>query len=156
MTSVLIFTAFLATAAPGPVEPCALLAPGAKPLIEVAAKKNHAPLALYLLGFSKQGRLAWLERRPGFDSDQYNWLLYVLDLNSDKMVAEREFLTTSGAVDSMCTKHGAAIARVLHAQQIERGPDLGLEQPDPAGDPTDVELVVGRRDREPKAPRLRW
>jgi hypothetical protein len=48
----------------------------------------------------------------------------------------------------MCTKHGVAIARVLRKQQIERGPDLVLEQPDAGRDPTDVELVIGRRDRE--------
>ena len=128
---------------------CGLLAPpDAKPIIEVAAKRARAPLAVYPLGFSRKGRLAWLESRLGFDSDQYNWLLYVVDLSTDRQLVEREFLMKSASVQALCARHEATIARVLDKMEIERGPALPLEQPDAARDPSAVDLVAGRRDRE--------
>ena len=134
--------------APAPAKPCTVLAPDAKPIIEVAGKGSRPPLAFYVLGFSKSGRLAWLELRQGFDSDEYNWILYVVDLNSDRQLVEREFSLKSANVQSLCARHDTAIARVLDKFDVERGRALALEQPEATLPPTTVELARGRRDRK--------
>jgi hypothetical protein len=131
-----------------PVKPCTVLAPDAKPIIEVAGKGRRPPLAFYALGFSKTGRLAWLELRQGFDSEDYNWILYVVDLNSDRPLVEREFPLKSSSVQALCARHDTAIARVLDKLDVERGRALALEQPEATLAPPTVELARGRRDRE--------
>ena len=133
---------------PAPAKPCTVLAPDAKPIIEVAGRGSRPPFAFYALGFSKSGRLAWLELRQGFDSEGYTWILYVVDLNSDRQLVEREFDFKSANVQSLCARHDAAIARVLDKLDVERGHTLALEQPEATLPPTTVELARGRRDRE--------
>ena len=136
------------TSAPPPAKPCTVLGPDARPMVEVAGKRDRAPLSFYALGFSKSGRFAWLESRRGFDSDGYNWILYVVDLNSDRQLVEREFPLKSASVQALCARYDAAIARVLDKLDVERGRALALEQPEANRTPTAVELAPGRRDRE--------
>jgi hypothetical protein len=136
------------TPAPSSAKPCTVLAPDAKPIIEVAGKRSHPPLAFYPLGFSRSGRFAWLESRRGFDSDDYNWILYAVDLNSDRQLVERELPLKSASVQALCARYDAAIARVLDKLDVEHGRALALEQPEATRAPSAVELAPGRRDRE--------
>lgn len=127
---------------------CSFLPAGATPIIHVAGKNGVGPLDLYPIGFSKNGRLAWLERRQGFDDDGYSWLLYVVNLANDRVLAEREFRLPTSRLEAMCKRHAPAIKRVLDRQQIEAGAPLALEQPDETRDPKGVELAAGKRNRE--------
>ena len=148
-----LLLAVLATAtanspSPSPARRCTVLAPDAKPIIEVRGKGSREPLAFYVLGFSRSGRLAWLELRQGFESEDYTWILYVVDLASDRQLVEREFVFKSANVQSLCARYDTAIARVLDKFDVERGHALALEQPEATLPPTTVELAPGRRDRE--------
>jgi len=126
----------------------------ARPIIEVAAKGLRMPLSFYVIGFSKFGRLAWLERRRGFDSVEFDWTLHVQELGRDHQVAERSFSLKAGGLDALCGKHGKTIARLLEKQDIDTGRSPGLEQPTPTTDPTSVDLRSGRRD--PEANKIRY
>lgn len=144
----LILAALSVLAAEVQAPACRGLGLDTPPIVEVTAKRNRAPLAIYALGFSKTGALAWLEARQGFDSDSYNWLLSVVELNRDRPLAVREFLLRSANVQALCARYEKPIRRLLDKFGIERGAPVALEQPDPTRDPTGIDLVAGRRDRE--------
>lgn len=137
----------------GGTTPCPIFAAAAadvRPVLEVTgkAKTNRAPLAVYALGFSATGGFAWLERRVGFDSDDNTWLLHVVNLDNDRILADREYTVKAPTTQALCTRHGTAIARVLDQFQIERHPTPVLEQPDGTRDPVAVEFVAGKRDAD--------
>jgi hypothetical protein len=132
--------------APAPV--CPIVPVDAAPALDVAASRNRAPLAFYPLGFSKTGRFAWLERRVGFDSDETTWLLRIVDLASDRILAEPEYALKSGTLAGMCGRYGRTIARLLAKHGIERTSPLTLEQPEAGRDPTAVKFTAGRPDPE--------
>ena len=118
----------------------------ATPLLEVPAREGRVPLTFYAVGFSRSGRFAWLERRRGFDDDQFDWSLYVQDLGRDRVVGVRSFSTKRGGLDAFCRTHGKTITALLDRNEIEVASPPRLEQPSPTGDPTAVDLRPGRRD----------
>jgi hypothetical protein len=134
-----------ATVPPPAAGACPLRA-GAAPVIQVAATRNHAPLALYALGFSTGGKFAWLERRVGSDSDDHTWLLRVTNLDNDRTLVEREYALMPSSIEALCARHGRAISAVLDRYQIRTAALPTLEQPDAAHDPTAVEFIAGRRN----------
>jgi len=148
LAAALLYVAMAAGAAVHPPAGACPLGEGAAPVIQVAAKKNHAPLALYALGFSPGGNFAWLERRVGFDSDDNTWLLRVTNLDNDRTLVEREYALRPASTEALCARHGRAISAVLDGYQIRAAAPPTLDQPDAGRDPIAVDFVAGRRNPE--------
>jgi hypothetical protein len=136
----------LAAAVPAPA--ACPVARDTPPIIDVAAERGRASLAFFLVGFSRAGHLAWLERRQGFDDDTYDWSLHIEDLVRDRQLVDLSFSMKSPGLDAFCAKHGAAVSRALekHGVQAESAPRL--EHPEEADDLPAVELRAGHSDPE--------
>lgn len=119
-------------------------------MIEAKQGRNRSPVAVYPLGFSKQGRFAWMELAQGFDTDGYTWLVEIVDLDRDRKLKHLDLDAKDASLKTLCQAHGATIARVLAGFEIaaDASATLALEQPDQAHDPTAVRITVGARDRQ--------
>jgi hypothetical protein len=127
--------------------PCGA-AQDATPVLDVRAKEGRVPLTFYAIGFSRSGRFAWLERRSGFDDDQFEWSLHVKDLARNRRIGERSFSTSRRGLETFCGKYGRSIAGILDKYEIEAASPPRFEPPGATGDPAAVDLRPGRRDPE--------
>ena len=119
---------------------------GAAPAAKTASKVGDYEVLvggtrLYALGFSPGRDFAWLERRVGVDSDDNTWLLHILNLDNDLVLAEREYTAKAATIEALCAQHGTAIARVL-----DRFPDA-------PGEPAQPDRPVGLLESTGPSPR---
>ena len=139
-----------------PPRPCPFLAADAKPIFEVKGTSQRLPQAMYPLGFSKQGRFAWLETSRGMEADGHTWFLHVVNLDNDRSLVNREFDVSKGGVPAMCDAEAPTITRLLERQGIAFGTAPALAPADDAKAPLGVELVAGRpieeKSRTPPGP----
>ncbi|HEX2731354.1 MAG TPA: hypothetical protein VHM70_07115 [Polyangiaceae bacterium] len=133
---------------PAQLHGCTFLRNDAEPMIERKATSSQPRVAIYALGFSRTGRLAWLETLQGFDDDQFTWLLHITDLEHDRSVILREFRQPTQSVSQLCKEDGVEIERVLRLFEIVFGNPPSLEQPSAERAPTAIDLVAGRHDEE--------
>jgi hypothetical protein len=127
-----------------PPRPCPFLAADAKPIFEVKGTSQRVSQAMYPLGFSKQGRFAWLETSRGMEAEGHTWFLHVVNLDNDRSLVNREFDVSKGGVLAMCDAEAPTITRLLERQGIAFGTAPVLAPADDAKAPPTVELVAGR------------
>jgi hypothetical protein len=142
MTAVGLLT-FLAGVGVPAATPCGVLHPDIKPVLEIEATQQKAPLALFAIGFSPTGHFAWLERRRAVNREKTEWSVHIVDLVNDKFLAERWFEMRQSDVAALCDKNGPAIAMLLDKQGIQAVPATAFEQPVSTVDPTGFDVRPG-------------
>jgi hypothetical protein len=115
------------------------------PLLEVPGDGAHPPRAVFLLGFSSAGRLAWLERRAANRGDQLAFSLQITDLADDRQLESRTVSVRREQQASLCSRHdGDEMARLLNHHAIDRGLVPVLETPGSGTDRLVVEVAPAR------------
>lgn len=108
------------------------------PVFASHAGEPDGELAVYVLGFSPSGRVAWLESRPRASGT--SWSLSVVDLVNDRRLASETYQAKRAGIDGLCSAHGAALATLLAEQGITEASFATFDQPKPGTDPSGLDV----------------
>ena len=124
---------------------CDLAASG-EPLWKVGGDDAAAATSVFVLGFSRSGRLGWLEQRTSARDGAAEWTVHVTALANGRAVATQTYRAAKGGVASLCARHARDVASLLRANGVTTTEAGALKQPATDSDPTAVEVRAAKFD----------
>lgn len=83
-------------------------------------------MALYLLGFSTEGQLAWVERHRGAAADAWEWTLTIVVGAEQRMLESASFVTADDRYETFVRALGDKVGQLLSQQRVAVTPGLRL------------------------------
>jgi hypothetical protein len=102
--------------------------------------------SVFALGFSRSGRLAWLEQRTATADGAAEWIVHVTALANGRSVAAQTYRASKGGLAALCARHAREVASLLAANGVTTTGAITLNQPAVDSDPTGVELRAAKLD----------